>query len=147
MASEVAGYKGTMADSDSRGSEKPEGSESGLKRLENLGIKITQELEQEIRQVIKQGFGEIKQETSTVVVQLDWSREEFREELVAARRRCEGSTEAVRSEVEEEVVAAQSPVSDQQLCGVTGHCELSLCCRHGRILSVWVELPVWECSV
>ena len=28
------------------------------------------------------------------------------------------------SQVREEVVAAQSPVSDQQLCGVTGHCEL-----------------------
>ena len=76
----------------------------------------------EIRQVIKQGFGEIKQETSEVVVQQDLMRE-FREELVAARRRCEGSTEIVRSRVEE-VVPVQSPVSDQQLCGVTGHCEL-----------------------
>ena len=87
-----------MADSDSRGSEKPEGSESGLKRLENLIIKMTQELKQEIRQVIKQGIGEINQETSTVVVQLDRSIEAFGEEQVAARRRCEGSTEVVGAE-------------------------------------------------
>ena len=48
---------------------------------------------------------------------------EIREELVAARRHCEGSTEVVWSGVEV-VVAAQPPVSDQQLCGMTGHCEL-----------------------
>ena len=31
---------------------------------------------------------------------------------------------AGNAQVREEVVAAPSPVSDQQLCGVTGHCEL-----------------------
>ena len=36
LASEVAGHKSTMADSDSRGSERPEDSEPGWKRLENL---------------------------------------------------------------------------------------------------------------
>ena len=60
LASEVAGYKGTMVDSESRGSDKLEDSESGLKRRENLVIKVTQELKQEVRQVIKQEFGEIK---------------------------------------------------------------------------------------
>ena len=99
-----------MADSDSRGSE------SGLKRLEALLVEFAQKMEQ--------GFSEIKQDIRAVVVQLDQSREEFREELVAARRRCEGSTEVVRSRVEEEVVAAQPPVSDQQLCGMTGYSEL-----------------------
>ena len=98
-----------MADSDSRGSE------SGLKRLEALLVEFAQKMEQ--------GFSEIKQDIRAVVVQLDRSIEEFREERVAARRRCEESTEVVRSRVEEDV-AAQPPVSDQQLCGVTGHCEL-----------------------
>ena len=144
LASEVAGYKGTMADSDSRGSEKPEGSESGLEELEALFDKMTQKMIQEM----KQDFSEIKQDIRAVVVQLDQSREEFREERVAARRRCEGSTEVVRSRVEEEVVAAQSPVSDQQLFGGTGHCELRVsvadmeepCLLGSRLL-------VWECSV
>ena len=101
-----------MADSDSRGSEKPEGSESGLEELKALFVKMAQKMIQEMKQDIR-----------AVVVQLDRSIEAFGEELVAARRRCEGSTEVVRSRVEE-VVAAQSPVSDQQLCGMTGHCEL-----------------------
>ena len=44
MAIEVAGYRDTMADSDSRGSEKPEDIESGLKRLAALFIKLAQEI-------------------------------------------------------------------------------------------------------
>ena len=98
-----------MADSDSRGSEKPEGSESRLEGLETLFDRMTQKMIQEMKQDIR-----------AVVVQFDRSIEAFGEEQVAARRRCEGSTEVIRSRVEE-VVAAQSPVSDQQLCG---HCEL-----------------------
>ena len=110
-----------MADSDSRGSEKPEGSESGSERLDADWL---DKMLQEIRRVFS----------------------EIREEREAARRRCEESTEVVQSGVEE-IVAAQSPVSEQQLCGVTGHCEPSLCCRHGETLSVGAGLPVWECSV
>ena len=86
-----------------------------MKRLEALLVEFAQKMEQ--------GFSEIKQDIRAVVVQFDRSIEAFGEEQVAARRRCEGSTEVVRSRVEE-VVAAQSPVSDQQLCGVIGHCEL-----------------------
>ena len=44
LASKVGGYTGTMADSDARGSEKPEDSESGLKRLEAMFIKLAQEI-------------------------------------------------------------------------------------------------------
>ena len=149
-----------MMDSGVRGSEKPEDNESGLKRLENLIIELAQkmkqdssELKQELAQKtseMNQDIGELTQLTSAVVVQMNWSREKLKEGLVALRRQYEGSTEVVQSRVDEvrEVVAAQeSPVSDQQLCGMTGHCELSLCCRHGGTWSVGAELPVWECSV
>ena len=77
-----------MADSDSRGSEKPEGSESRLEELEALFDKMAQKLTQDRKQdlsEIKQEFGDIKWETSAVVVQQDLMKEEFREELVAAR--------------------------------------------------------------
>ena len=113
-----------MADSDSRGSES--GLEGLKALLDKMAQKMVQEMEQEfseLRQRMKQDFSEIKQDIRSVVVQLDRSIEEFREERGAARQRCEGSTEVVRSRVEE-VVAAQSPVSDQQWCGGTGHCEL-----------------------
>ena len=63
-----------MADSDSRGSEKPEGSESRLEGLETLFDRMTQKMIQEMKQDIR-----------AVVVQLDRSIEEFREERVAAR--------------------------------------------------------------
>ena len=86
----------------------PEGSESGLEGLKALLDKMAQEIKQEL-----------KQEIGAVAAGMDL----MREELVAVRRRCEGSTEVVQSGVEE-VVAAQSPVSDQQLCGMTGHCDL-----------------------
>ncbi|MPC61223.1 hypothetical protein E2C01_055289 [Portunus trituberculatus] len=70
--------------------------------------------------------------------------EEFKEELVAVRQQCEGRTQVAESEVDgcpcpevadtgavkivvgEKVVAAQDlPLSDWQLCGVTGHCTTS----------------------
>ena len=108
-----------MADSDSRGSEKPEGSESDLKRLEALLVEFAQKMTQDRKQYLSEIKQEIKQEIGPVAVRMDL----MREELVAARRRCVGSTEVVRSRVEEDV-AAQPPVSHQQLCGVTGHCEL-----------------------
>ena len=53
-----------MADSDSRGSEKPEGSESGLERLEALFVKMAQEIKQKL-----------KQEIGTVVARMDLMRE------------------------------------------------------------------------
>ena len=46
LASEVAGYRGAMADSDMIGGEKPEDSELGLKRLEALFIRLAQEMRQ-----------------------------------------------------------------------------------------------------
>ena len=96
-----------MADSDSRGSEKPEGSESRLEGLDALFDKMAQKMAQdrkqdlsEFAQKVEQGFSEIrqeikqefKQEIGAVVVRMDL----MREERVAARRRCEGSTEVVR---------------------------------------------------
>ena len=101
LASEVAGYKGTMADSDSSSSEKPKGSESGLGRLEALIVELAQKMAQYSSAMMARmdkmelGFSGLKQEATAAVVQLDRSREKFREELVAARRRCEGSTEVV----------------------------------------------------
>ena len=78
-------------------------------------------------QEIKQDFSEMKKDISAVVVQLDRSREKFKDEMATLRQQCEGNNEVVQNRVEEvreEVVAAQSPVSDLQLCGVTGHYEL-----------------------
>ncbi|MPC56798.1 hypothetical protein E2C01_050765 [Portunus trituberculatus] len=155
-----------MADSDVRDSEMPESSEPDWKRLENLfaGMlaQAMNEMKQAISKIVKQETSEMKQDMSTVKVQLGlmqenmgeavgearqftlehkrlWQdlSEEFKEDLVA----CKGRTRVVESQVDgrpcpvvvdtgaakavvgEEVVAAQDlPVSDRQLCGVTGHC-------------------------
>ena len=70
-----------MADSDSRGSEKPEGSESRLEGLEALFDKMAQKMAQErkqdlseLRQEIKQ---ELKKEIGAVAVRMDLMREGF----------------------------------------------------------------------
>ncbi|MPC52039.1 hypothetical protein E2C01_045899 [Portunus trituberculatus] len=164
-----------MADSGVRGSERPEDSEPGLKRLENLVAELVQamsEMKQETRKIVKQEISEMKQETRNKLNKTGneyggsangpdtravrearqftlehgkrlWQdlTEEFKEELVAVRQQCEGHTgRRVESKVEgrpcpmvvdtgvaktvvrEEVVAVQDlPVSDRQLCGVTGH--------------------------
>ena len=83
LASEVAGHRGTMVDSDVRGSEKLKDRESSLKRLEALLVKIAQEMKQNIGAMLvsldklAKVFSEIEQETSTVVVQEDLKREEL----------------------------------------------------------------------
>ncbi|MPC65089.1 hypothetical protein E2C01_059215 [Portunus trituberculatus] len=105
-----------------------EGSESGLKRLENL---------------IEGWIQEIRKRRKKFRVAIVWQdlTEEVKEELVAVKQQCKECTGVVESEADgrlcpevvdtgaaktvvgEEVVAAQDlPVSDWQLCGVTGHC-------------------------
>ena len=129
LASKVAGYKGTMADSDSRGSEKPEGSESGLEKLEALFIKMAQDSSAVVERMdkIAQDSVELKQEIGAVAARMDLMREglqaavgearqftvehgeklrqdlseELREELVEVRQQCEGRTEVVESKVKE----------------------------------------------
>ena len=62
---------------------------------------------------------ELKQETSAVVVQQDLRREEFKDELVEARRCCEGSTKVVQSRVEEvreEVWQPKNPLGHASTC-------------------------------
>ena len=70
-----------MSDSDSRGSEKPEGSESRLEELEAFFDKMAQKLTHdrkqdlsEIKQEIKQ---ELKQEIGAVAAGMDLMREEL----------------------------------------------------------------------
>ena len=87
LASEAAEYRGTMADSDARGSEKPEDSESSLKKLENLVAKLAQDLKQDIDAVVvrvdkivqdsSESEQEIKQEIGAVVTQMDLMGEDL----------------------------------------------------------------------
>ena len=62
MSSEVAGYGSTMADSDVRGSERPEESEPGWKRLENLVATLAQAMDK------------MAQETSEIKAGYQWNK-------------------------------------------------------------------------
>ncbi|MPC62318.1 hypothetical protein E2C01_056402 [Portunus trituberculatus] len=137
-----------MADSEVRGSEMLEGSEGNWKSLENLVAGWMQEMSEILRQELRAArvqFDLRREEThGGKTVHLGKQQEaaaEVKEELVAVRQQCEGRTGVAESEVDthpcpgvgdtgaaktivgEEVVALQDlPVSDRQLCGVTGHC-------------------------
>ena len=71
-----------MADSDSRGSEKPEGSESGLEGLEALLDKMAQKMAQER----KQELSELKQEMGAVAARKDLMREGLQAAVGEARQ-------------------------------------------------------------
>ncbi|MPC27112.1 hypothetical protein E2C01_020272 [Portunus trituberculatus] len=114
-----------MADSDARGSESPEDSEPGLKRLENLVAGLVQAVNKmaQARSEMKLEIRESKQETRAVIVLMDKMisemkqerkrrqatsaammrqdlTEEFKEELVAVRQQCEERTEVIESQMD-----------------------------------------------
>ena len=104
-----------MADSDSRGSEKPEGSESRLEGLDALFDRITQKIAQdrkqdlsEFAQKVEQGFSEIrqelKQEIGAVAVRMDLMREGFQAAVGEARQFTVEHGEKLRQDLSQELV-------------------------------------------
>ena len=105
LASEVAGYKGTVADSASRGREKLEGNESGLKRLENLVVELAQKMAQSVAKM-EQGFSEIRQERKrdsiAVMAQMDKMAQdssELKQEIGAVAARMDLMKEGLQAAV------------------------------------------------
>ncbi|MPC36927.1 hypothetical protein E2C01_030396 [Portunus trituberculatus] len=108
-----------MADSNVKGSEMPEGSQPGLKKLEDMfTVLITR-----IDKMVSDMTGEVKKER--VVVKQKCEGHTGVAESVVDSRPCPEvvDTGAAKTIVGEEVVAVQDlPVADEQLCGETGHC-------------------------
>ncbi|MPC63856.1 hypothetical protein E2C01_057963 [Portunus trituberculatus] len=131
-----------MADSGVRGSERPEGSEPDLEKARKLVC--WDDCEHETGNNNKRPRQDLL--------------EEVKEELVAVRQQCEGHIGVVESQVDshpcavvvdigavktiirEEAVAVKDlPVSDRQLSGLTGHCEITdttvIACGHQAVAS------------
>ncbi|MPC39384.1 hypothetical protein E2C01_032919 [Portunus trituberculatus] len=102
-----------MADSDVKGSEMLEGSQTGLKRLEDMFAVMIgwmdkmvletsvrmDKMEQKTSKIMRQARFEMRQEYRAALVRQDLT-EEVKEELVAGKQQCEGRTGVAESVVD-----------------------------------------------